>query len=264
MIRTTKYAHVLAALGLCFMTSQLAASDPSTDAGTPPAPAPIEPEAARVAVNAADEAFNDAARGRDREALGNLLATDVIFLESETLRGKSAFLERMQPMFEGKYELALDAHNLETHVAQSGELAFTIGSARTSFTRPGLAEESFEGHYLNVWAAGGEGEWKMQVYAPLIVHPELGMAREPRSGLMTAWPEIRDQIGAATRLEWTPERTVRAESGEMAYTFGEYSVTFSLEGEEKAGKGGFVAVWMIDDQDRWQLAGEGYSPPKIH
>ncbi len=260
--RTTRWARVLTALSLLFATARIAAGGlPSAESATP---ASIDPDSTRAAVEDADEAFNEAARQRDREALGGWLAPDVIFLESEMLRGRPAFLERMQPMFEGKYDLTLDARNLETHVARSGEFAWTIGSAKTSFTRPGLTEETFEGHYLSVWVPDGEGEWKIQAYAPLIVHPELGMAREPRSGLMTAWPEIRDQIGAAIRLEWSPERTVRAGSAEMAYTFGEYSVVFSLEGEEKSGKGGFVAVWVTDEEDRWQLAAEGYSPPRIH
>lgn len=263
MPRPTERAFVLATLALLFATVRVAASDPATGESATPA-ATIDLEAARAAVAAADEAFNQAMRNRDRAALGGWLATDAIFLESEALRGKLAFLGRMQPMFDGKYELTLDARNLETRVARSGELAWTIGNAKTSFTRPGQAEETSAGQYLTVWALDGEGAWKIQVYAPLIVHPERGMAREPRSGLMTAWPEIRDQIGAATRLEWTPERTVRAESGEMAYTFGAYTVAFTLEGEEKAGEGGFVAVWAIDEAGRWQLAGEGYSPPQIH
>ncbi len=261
--RTTERALVVTALSLFLTTAQVTASGPPAGDGATPA-APIDLEAARAALEAADQAFNEAASNRDREALGGWLAPAAIFLESEALRGKEEFLGRMQPMFEGKHGLTLDARNLEAHVARSGDLAWTIGSAKTSLTRPGLAEEVREGHYLTVWAPDGAGQWQVQAYAPLIVHPELGMAREPRGGLMTAWPEIRDLIGAATRLEWTPERTVHSGSGEMVYTFGEYSVAFSLGGEEKAGKGGFVAVWAMDEEGRWQLAGEGYSPPQIH
>lgn len=263
MSRPTECALVLAVLSLLCLPAETTASAPDDDASATSAAA-IDVEAVRATVMAADESFNQAMRDRDRDALGRLLASDAIFLEGDVLRGKPPFLARMQPMFEAKYALTVDAHNLETWVARSGELAWTIGNAKTSFTRPGLSEETRQGQYLTVWALDGEGQWKIQVYAPLIVHPELGMAREPRSGLMTAWPEIRDQIGAATRLEWTPERDVRAGSGEIAYTFGAYTVAFTHEDEEKTGQGGFVAVWTVDDEGRWQMAGEGYSPPQIH
>jgi ketosteroid isomerase-like protein len=97
-----------------------------------------------------------------------------------------------------------------------------------------------------------------------VVHPELGSARDPRTGLMTAWPELADQIDAAIEIEWIPETTVRAASGELAWSLGEYRAEFRKDGVTHAGKGAYVAVWEKDGQDRWQLAAEGFTPPGLH
>jgi hypothetical protein len=69
--------------------------------------------------------------------------------------------------------------------------------------------------------------------ASLVVHPTLGQARDPRGGLMTAWPELKDRIGDRIEITWNPVEHVLAGSGEVAFTFGEYSASFTPPGEEE-------------------------------
>ncbi len=49
----------------------------------------------------------------------------------------------------------------------------------------------------------------------------------------------------------------------MAYTFGAYTVRFVQDGNRETGTGSFAAVWEKDEEGRWQLAAEAYTPPLI-
>ena len=225
-------------------------------------------EALRIAVESVDSSYNKAARERDQPTFRELLAKDVIFLADEVKKGRLSMLSIWQHLFDGKYDFRYEANRLETHVAGSGELAWTVGTAVTRFTRPGLDEQVTDSHYLNIWAPNDEGKWQLKASGSLVVHPTLGASRDPRSGLMTAWPELSDQIGADIQIHWTPEFTTRAKSDDVAYSFGEYEVVFAPsatgEGSAHSGKGHFVAVWQKDDRGRWQLAAEGFTPPGIY
>ena len=248
-------------------------------------------EAFRTAVEAADRNLDQAARERDRETFQGLLATDTVFLAGELHRGRLEVLAIWQHLFDGKYDFRYEGETLDVVVAASGDLAWTVGAARTRFTRPGLTEpEVIDGHYLHLWKPDDEGAWRLVYNASLVVHPTLGSARDPRSGLMTAWPELADQVGARIDLVWNPLDHVVASSGEVAYTFGEYSATFGPPSpltppaesdsasessddaeatteppsEPIAGTGNYLAVWQKDEQGRWQLAGEGFTPPGIY
>lgn len=248
-----------------------------------PPPAPMKPEQ----VATADRALNRAAGARDRAVFRELLSPEVVFMAGELHRGRLAVLAIWQHLFDGKYDFRYEAETLEAEIAQSGEFGWAIGSVRTSFLRPGKTEpEVIDGHYLNLWTPDADGAWKLAYSGSLVVHPTLGAARDPRSGLMTAWPELADQLDADISLRWTPESRVRAASGDLAYTFGEYEASFTTtaepgnasaaseakgEGEADvsiesrvAGKGHFLAVWRKDPKGHWQLAGEGFTPPGIY
>ena len=243
-----------------------------------PPGAAVEHEARRTEVEAADRRFNRAARERDRQSFHDLLTQDSVFLAGELHRGRLAVMAIWQHLFDGKYDFRYDAQLFDVTVARSGEFGWSVGSAKTSFQRPGVATaEVIDGHYLHLWTRGEDGAWRLSHASTLVVHPSLGAARDPRSGLMTAWPELADQIGAQIEIRWRPEQLVRAESGELAYSFGEYEASFAppaaedaepAEGEDGsatvAGKGHFLAVWQKDDAGHWQLAAEGFTPPGIY
>jgi ketosteroid isomerase-like protein len=217
------------------------------------------------ALRAADQAYAAALVDRDRDAIQRLLASDAIFLERTPQRGRSEYLALMQPLFEQKYGFQVVYEPLEAHVARSGELGWTLGTSSTTFTRPGLEAQTFETHYMTVWSREADGPWQVKVHSTVIVHAEYGQAREPRTGLMTGWPQLNDFIDAAIELDWTPEHTVRAASGELAYTYGAYEVEFTRGEESYGGPGGYIAVWQKDEErQHWQLAAEGYSAPQIH
>ncbi len=219
---------------------------------------------AHEALRSSDEKFNRAAESRDRGAVEKLLAEDAVFFADGLLRGRQAFLEGWQPLWEGKYDFSFSADLLEATVAESGDLGFTIGTVETRFQHPvEPAPTVTGGHYLNVWSRDEEDEWRMRASTALVVHNELGAARDPRSGLMTAWPELADRIGDRIEIDWRPERTERAASDELAYTLGTYAASFGEGQDRHSGEGHFLAVWQRDANGVWQLAAEGFTPPKL-
>ena len=228
----TAVPHALSLLILAAIaTGPATAAEPAPPLDDPPAvvtDAAIDLEARQAEIEAAERRFNQAARERDRRSFHDLLTQDTVFLAGELHSGRLAVMAIWQHLFDGKYDFRYDAELLEATVARSGELGWAVGSARTSFQRPGMATaEVIDGHYLHLWTRGEGGAWRLSHASTLVVHPSLGAARDPRSGLMTAWPELADQIGAEIEIRWRPDQLVRAESGELAYSFGEYRASFA-------------------------------------
>lgn len=218
-----------------------------------------------VELSAADEAFNRAAFERQKSKVAEWLADDAVFFSDVPNRGRDAFLAAWEPLWTGKYDFAYSATSLRAVVADSGELGFTLGEAETRFQHPADTEPTITGgHYLNVWQRSDKGAWRLRASSTLIVHAEWGAARDPRSGLMTAWPELAGSFDASIDIAWTPEQVLRAASGELAVTFGSYRASFEKDGTRHAGDGHFIAVWQLDESGNWQLAGEGLTPPGIY
>ncbi|MEM7352303.1 MAG: nuclear transport factor 2 family protein [Acidobacteriota bacterium] len=228
-------------------------------AASAPEPSPTE------VLRSSDEAFNQAAAARDRGVVEKLLAEDAVFFADQLHRGRQAFLDGWAPLWEGKYDFSFKAGLLQASVAESGDLGFAIGTVETRFQHPvEPAPTVTGGHYLNVWSRRGEGDWHLRASTALVVHAELGAARDPRSGLMTAWPELADRIGDRIEIDWRPEHTERAASGELAYTLGSYAASFGDGEDRRSGEGHFLAVWQRNAAGAWQLAAEGFTPPELH
>ena len=241
------------------VTPEAAASD---------APAPDAP-AAGTAVNsdalaATDRAYNAAAALRDRDGLAALLADDAVFFAESAHRGRDAFLAGWEPLWTAKYDFSYSATTLEATIAASGDLGYALGAVTTRFQPPGLDEATVtESHYLNIWRHTDEDGWRLAATTALVVHPRLGAAREPRAGLMTAWPRLADQVESTIALEWTPHRVESAASGELKVVSGSYTARFDDGDSEQNGSGSFVAVWQRAGDGHWQLAAEGYTPPEL-
>ncbi len=222
-------------------------------------------ESARQAVERAEEVYHRAAAARDRRAFHGQLSPDVIFLGEELHRGRIDMLVAWTPLFDGKYSFRYRAHTLGIEVARSQDIAWTYGEVETSFVHPATPGEPTvtSSYYLNIWQKDADGAWKVAVASSLVVHPEVGSAREARSGLMSAWPELSQAFDGVVSIEWRPETTVRAASGELAFVLGAYDASFDRTDASYAGGGAFLAVWHVDAQNRWQLAAEGFTPPQI-
>ena len=243
-----------------------AVGEPGDDAGPSHDAEAAAWREARKEVRMAEEAYHRAAESRDRRAFHAQLDPDIVFLGEELHRGRIDVLVFWAPLFEGKYGFRYRAETLGVEVAQSLDLAWTYGEVETSFVHPASPETPTvsASHYLNVWRKDASGAWRVSAASTLVVHPEVGSAREARSGLMSAWPELSQYFDAEVSLTWHPESTVRAASGELAFSLGSYEASFVKPEAAYSGGGSFLAVWRLDAQHHWQLAAEGFTPPQIH
>ena len=241
-----------------------------------------QPSAKKLDVQAvleADAAFGQAALEHDRDAFRDALLGDALFLGERAHRGRVAFLGAWSPLFDPAKGMRFEWEPLQAEIADSGEIAYSVGRVKVSFPRPGT-DEIIErpGHYLTGWKKETpSGKWKIWANGTLVIHPDptLGIARERRRALaeVWSWPPLAS-LEADVRLEWHPERLVEAGSGELAVSLGQYEVEARLPvsasptdgasptgDREAAGSGAYLSVWKKDAAGFWTLAAESFSPP---
>lgn len=273
-IRSAAAQTVLLALAFVFWCLQASTALAAEAAETEESVDVTSGEPAAV-LRQADENFQRYAASRDRIRFRTILRPDALYLAEELHRGFGPALHAWNPLWNEKDGFSYRGEVLNVTVAESGDLGFTVGNVETRFRPPVDAEDRVQsGSYLTVWRSesqpGGPQDWKVAASGPLVVHPTLGESRDPRGALMTAWPELSGRIGAELEIHWTPETTVVAESGELAYVFGAYAADFSTPdqgvdaGRAGGGTGHFLAVWQKDGAGRWQLAAESMTPPKAN
>ena len=230
-------------------------------------PAASDPAASAPAalLRSADETFQTYAENRDRIRFETMLTRDVVYLGEGLHRGYGAVLRAWDPVWNEKYGFSYGGEVLDVTVAESGDLGFTVGRVETRFRSPVDTEDQVQsGHYLTVWTMT-PGGWKVAGSGPLDVHSTLGTSRDPRGALMAAWPDLTGRFGSEIDIRWTPESTVRSESGELAWVFGEYEAKLA-DGEAGAdsaggGSGYFLAIWQKDGEGHWHVAAESMTAP---
>ncbi len=220
----------------------------------------------RAAVRAVDLAFAAAAVERDAERFRSLLAEDGVFLGERIDRGSDAFAATWSPLFEGdtKERMWIEWEPLEVGVAAAGDLAYSIGRVKVSFSYE-ASDEVVErpGHYLSVWTRDEEGAWKLAANGHLVAHPEgdYGFGRERRRGLAEVWPPLAE-LDTEMKIDFEIERRRVAESQDLAFTFGEYTLETRRGDESKSGRGGYLRLWKKDAEDFWIIAAESFSLPR--
>lgn len=79
-----------------------------------------------------------------------------------------------------------------------------------------------------------------------------------KSYLAKDWPKN-------TSLTWVPEKAFVAQSGELGYTYGIYTLTINMpDGSQSIEKGTYTSLWKKDAQSTWRLVldtgNEGIKP----
>lgn len=221
--------------------------------------------AEREAVLAADRGFAEALEAKNRDGIQDALQTDATYLGMQVRWGRVAYLDELRALWEPEKKVSAEYEPLEAVVATSGDLAYSLGRGTIRFTRLGTDEvvES-TGQYLTIWTRNLEGAWKIWSSGTLVVHPDpaWGLAREPRYGLAKAWKwRVLGAPEAEIDLSWRAEKTAMAASGKMAAVLGGYEVSARLGEDEESGRGGYLAVRMLDDAGQWRTVAEAYTPP---
>ena len=80
-----------------------------------------------------------------------------------------------------------------------------------------------------------------------------------RQGAVEAWSGLLADPDSS--ITWEPTLAVLAESGELGYTVGQYTLTVTSEnGERSVEKGKYVTIWRKQADGSWQVVLDGGNP----
>jgi uncharacterized protein (TIGR02246 family) len=136
------------------------------------------------AVKQVEQAMLQDMKSRNAAKIADYYAPDaaVIFPGDNPTEGSAAIAKRYDAMLADQ-AFSIDLANARTSVAASGDLAYTRGTYRVTFTNPGSRQPVTEsGNYVTIYKKQQDGGWKIieDITAPGF--PEGAGAVPPTSG----------------------------------------------------------------------------------
>jgi len=109
-------------------------------------------------------AWVEATNEKDIEKWSLFLAKDPYFSPAGAppLTSREAVLAYYEKSFSDP-EFSLDCEQLEVHVSQSGDMAWSRGVCEATFTGPDGNKQSGSSRWLKVWAKYDDGSWKGRI-----------------------------------------------------------------------------------------------------
>lgn len=132
--------------------------------GAPPASAQVpDLEREAAAVEAADRAFAEAVKLRDRALFASFIAEDATFLGGGLTQGRDAIVVDWGIFFVagGPATITWEPHTVE--VATSGDMAYTLGDFEVRAVGPDGQPRMSTGTYVSIWRKSPDGSWKVVV-----------------------------------------------------------------------------------------------------
>ena len=115
---------------------------------------------AEAAVREADLALARAVAQSDRTAFADLIAEDAVFFSGAISRGRAAVVRAWEPLIDPERKATLSWSPTRVHVAESGDLAYTIGDFELRTTTESGKSDVRVGSYVTVWKRGSDGRWR--------------------------------------------------------------------------------------------------------
>jgi len=105
-----------------------------------------------------------AANNKDIEQWSVFLASDAYFSPADTgpLTTADEILDYYRKSFTDP-EFSLNCQQQEVHIANSGEMAWSRGICRATFTNPEGEKASGKSRWFKVWVKGPDGSWRGRV-----------------------------------------------------------------------------------------------------
>jgi uncharacterized protein (TIGR02246 family) len=125
--------------------------------------ADVDTEAATTAVKAAEQEMMVALKSKDADRASTYYAADAAAIHpgENPIEGSEAIAEFYGRMV-GDPAFAMDFTNVKTAVAASGDLAYTRGTYRVTYTDPGSRQPVTQaGNYVTVFKKQTDGSWKI-------------------------------------------------------------------------------------------------------
>ena len=110
------------------------------------------------------KAWVEATNEKDITKWASFLAKDPYFSPADTapLASREAILNYYKKSFSDP-EFSLDCKQLEVHVSQSGDMAWSRGVCKATFTGPDGNKASGPSRWLKVWTKHPDGSWKGRI-----------------------------------------------------------------------------------------------------
>ena len=109
-------------------------------------------------------AWVEATNEKDIEKWSSFLAEDPYFspADASPLAGREAVLAYYEKSFSDP-QFSLNCDQLEVHVSESGDMAWSRGICEATFTLPDGRKGSGSSRWLKVWAKYPDGSWKGRI-----------------------------------------------------------------------------------------------------
>lgn len=169
-------------------------------------------------VFAADREFSQAVEQMDGESFKRMLHPEAVFLGQQKLQGRDAISAAWSVFLKPDRTLNLTWSPVQGVVAQSQDLAFTIGDYAMTNSQDGSQQK---GQYLTVWRRSSDGHWLAMGDAPYLRKTE-GLSYRVDAGLALV---TGDSVAACepVPLQQSSDQT-------LAYAMGSYR----LKGSERS------------------------------
>jgi len=218
------------------------------------------------AVRAADLEMSKMIATRDVEGFKALVAADGFFM---TLPKPAQGPDQVAATWAAPYLDPESGHTLEwapkeVTVAGSAELAYTIGDFVYRLEVPDGEPRSATGSYLTVWRKSEQGRWQVVADGSLMARDPLpaGFSLERLNRLARGWAPLAEP-GAGVAHERHPVQVGVAQSGDLAYTFGDYTIRATdAAGKTRSASGAYFTVWTREDEGPWKAVAESILPPQ--
>lgn len=114
----------------------------------------------REAVRQADIALNRSVAQRDTELFASLIAPEAVFLGGGLSEGREAIIESWSEFFAADRTVTLSWTPHTVEIAESGDLAYTLGGFELHTLTDGDIVTTSIGTYLTVWKRQENGSWQ--------------------------------------------------------------------------------------------------------
>ena len=110
------------------------------------------------------KAWVEATNEKDITKWSSFLAKDPYFSPADAppLTSREAILAYYEKSFSDP-EFSLDCERLEVHVSQSGDMAWSRGVCKATYTGPDGNKASGSSRWLKVWTKYADGSWKGRI-----------------------------------------------------------------------------------------------------
>jgi uncharacterized protein (TIGR02246 family) len=117
-------------------------------------------EELKEAVRQTDITFDRAVAERDLELFKSLVAPDAVFLGGAKSEGREAIVEAWSGFFAPDRTATLTWKPHTVEIANSGDLAYTLGDYESHSVQDGDMVTTSVGTYLTVWRRQADGSWQ--------------------------------------------------------------------------------------------------------